>query len=92
MGEVKRRYTRFAPDANTLVKLKTSSGIEHIGLASSEAHKGFAGVFVFSQNYLNIDDIIQAEVGELALADYIVRWSREVDTGIFHIGFEYLEG
>ena len=89
----KRRFTRFDPDQNTLTWfcLHTSEfKEEYVGLTTSEAHGGAGFIFVgplpFEPGYY-----ILVKTGEIGPLQAQVRWIKELDKGIFHVGIQYIE-
>lgn len=91
-----RKSIRFPADKNSIVYLKKTSetnhepSIDHVGLVSNEAAKGFGAVFINSFN-LSQGDQCLVKVGELAALHAQVAWIKDIDEDVVKVGFEYLD-
>lgn len=90
--KVKRKYTRFGSEENTLLTVKTREGKLILGLAFSEAYEGCGGVFIKSSSLeeIQLDDTYEVKVGNHHFVRMIVKWKQELDADTVKIGFKVI--
>ena len=91
----KRQSIRFEADPNTLVYIKRIafkdvSGIDSIGLVTTEAGKGF-GCITLNTSCPEVDEECIVKVGELHALRAKVVYCQEIDEHSSKLGFQYME-
>jgi|GEM_PF-4538060 len=91
--KIKRNYTRFKPDENTLLTILFTNDTKLIGLAYSEAYGGFAGVFIKNtlSESIEIDHVYKVSVGGIDYESSSVKWISPVDNEVIKVGFQILD-
>lgn len=92
-AKIKRNYTRFKADDNTLLTIKLNEIAHLIGLAYSEAYGGFGGVFIKStlSETLKINERYKASVGGIDYESVSVKWISVLDDEVIKVGFQILD-
>ena len=91
--KVKRNNIRFSPDENTLITIELEEEKTIVGLAFSEAHGGYAGIFTNNSlvSKLTVDQRISVKLGSLENRNSQIKWIKQIDDDVIKIGFEILD-
>lgn len=84
---------RFMPDKNSLIwldneKFETPNDNAVVGLLLNESHEGCCGLFILEEPF-EVEAFFYLKVGKLPCTESQIKWFKEVDKGVYKVGFHY---